>query len=165
MKRVNRTQSEQADDDLVLAARVLRATGVLLSLWFAGTSGVRFASHLAILGNIEDAEVAMQDAFIKAFRHLSQFRREARFTTWLTRIAVNEALQKRQARKDTVLWTIRVASKAKAKNNLCLGGSNRDVPIQRSYTENRNSRVSSKVRFSLCRPSIEKLLSFAMSKK
>ena len=57
---------------------------------------------MAVLGNVEDAEEAMQDTFVKAFRHLDQFRREARFTTWLTRIAVNEAIQKRQARKDFV---------------------------------------------------------------
>jgi RNA polymerase sigma-70 factor (ECF subfamily) len=54
-----------------------------------------FRVTLAVLGNVEDAEEAMQDAFIKAFRHLDQFRGESRFTTWLTRIAVNEALQKR----------------------------------------------------------------------
>jgi RNA polymerase sigma-70 factor (ECF subfamily) len=61
-----------------------------------------FRVTLAVLGNIEDAEEAMQDTFVKAFRHLDQFRQESRFTTWLTRIAVNEALQKRQARKDFV---------------------------------------------------------------
>jgi RNA polymerase sigma-70 factor (ECF subfamily) len=61
-----------------------------------------FRVAMAVLGNVEDAEEAMQDAFIKAYRHLDQFRRESRFTTWLTRIAVNEALQKRQARKDFV---------------------------------------------------------------
>jgi RNA polymerase sigma-70 factor (ECF subfamily) len=44
----------------------------------------------------------MQDTFVKAFHHLAQFRRESRFTTWLTRIAVNEALQKRQARKTSL---------------------------------------------------------------
>ncbi len=61
-----------------------------------------FRVVLAVLGNVEDAEEAMQDTFIKAYRHLDQFRRESRFTTWLTRIAVNEALQKRQARKESV---------------------------------------------------------------
>jgi len=61
-----------------------------------------FRVTLAVLGNAADAEDAMQDTFIKAFRHLGQFRRESRFTTWLTRIAVNEAIQKRQARKDWV---------------------------------------------------------------
>src|SRR6201981_1598468 len=59
-----------------------------------------FRVALAVLGNMEDAEEAMQDTFVKAFRHLDQFRREARFTTWLTRIAVNEAVQKRNARKN-----------------------------------------------------------------
>lgn len=57
---------------------------------------------LAVLGNTEDAEEAMQDAFVKAYRHLNQFRRESKFTTWLTRIAINEALQKKMARKESV---------------------------------------------------------------
>lgn len=61
-----------------------------------------FRVTLAILGNAEDAEEAMQDAFVKAYRHLQQFRGDSRFTTWLTRIAVNEALQKRKARKNVV---------------------------------------------------------------
>lgn len=59
-----------------------------------------FRVTLAILGNTEDAEEAMQDAFLKAFRHLGQFRRDARFTTWLTRIAVNAAIEKRKTRKN-----------------------------------------------------------------
>ena len=61
-----------------------------------------FRVTLAVLGNVEDAEEAMQDAFIKAYWHLDQFRGESRFTTWLTKIAVNEALQKRQARQGSV---------------------------------------------------------------
>src|SRR5260370_242389 len=61
-----------------------------------------FGVTVAVLGNAEDAEEAMQDTFVKAFHHIEQFRRESRFTTWLTRIAVNEALQKRQARKSSV---------------------------------------------------------------
>ncbi len=61
-----------------------------------------FRVTLAILGNVEDAEEAMQDTFVKAFRHLDQFRKESRFTTWLTRIAINEAIQKRNTRKNFV---------------------------------------------------------------
>ena len=61
-----------------------------------------FRVTLAILGNVEDAEEAMQDTFVKAFRHLDQFRKESRFTTWLTRIAINEAIQKRSTRKNFV---------------------------------------------------------------
>lgn len=61
-----------------------------------------FRVTLAVLGNAEDAEEAMQDAFVKAYRHIAQFRGDSRFTTWLTRIAVNEALQKRKARKNAL---------------------------------------------------------------
>jgi RNA polymerase sigma-70 factor (ECF subfamily) len=47
---------------------------------------------LNVTHNPQDAEDAVQSAFLKAFTHLGQFRRESRFSTWLTRIAVNEAL-------------------------------------------------------------------------
>jgi RNA polymerase sigma-70 factor (ECF subfamily) len=39
-----------------------------------------------------DAEDVLQDTFLKAFLHLREFRKESRLSTWLTRIAVNEAL-------------------------------------------------------------------------
>jgi RNA polymerase sigma-70 factor, ECF subfamily len=95
-------QSSQAHDDLVLVGRVLAGDHRSFEPLVRRHERRVFRVTLAVLGNIEDAEEAMQDAFIKAFRHLSQFRREARFTTWLTRIAMNEALQKRQGRRDLV---------------------------------------------------------------
>lgn len=52
----------------------------------------------AITQNKEDAEDALQDAFMKALEHLEQFAGDARFSTWLTRIAVNEALQRLRKR-------------------------------------------------------------------
>ena len=47
-----------------------------------------------ITRNYEDAEEAVQNAFVKAFRNLAAFRGDSRFYTWLVRIAVNEALMK-----------------------------------------------------------------------
>jgi RNA polymerase sigma-70 factor (ECF subfamily) len=52
----------------------------------------RIAMHL--VGSREDAEDVVQDAFLKAFQRLHDFEERARFSTWLTRIAVNEALTK-----------------------------------------------------------------------
>lgn len=52
-----------------------------------------------ITGNQEDAEDAMQDAFLKAYEHLGGFKGESRFYTWLVRIAVNEALMKLRRRQ------------------------------------------------------------------
>jgi RNA polymerase sigma-70 factor (ECF subfamily) len=90
------------EDDLVLVDRVVSGDRRAFETLVRVHERRVFRVTLAILGNAEDAEEAMQDAFVKAFRHIDQFRRESRFTTWLTRIAVNEALQKRQARKNTV---------------------------------------------------------------
>ncbi|SRR6266571_578037 len=101
-EKTRNSEEHQAEDDLLLVDRVLagerRAFETLVRLHERRV----FRLALAVLGNAEDAEEAMQDTFIKAYRHIDQFRRESRFTTWLTRIAVNEALQKRQARKNTV---------------------------------------------------------------
>jgi RNA polymerase sigma-70 factor, ECF subfamily len=50
-----------------------------------------FAAALAILRNEADAEDAAQEAMLKAFKHIHQFRAESRFSTWLIQITVNEA--------------------------------------------------------------------------
>lgn len=49
-----------------------------------------------ILGNDADAEDAVQQGYVNAYRHLRQFRGRAQFSTWLTRIVVYEALAKRR---------------------------------------------------------------------
>jgi RNA polymerase sigma-70 factor, ECF subfamily len=90
------------EDDLALIERVLGGDRRAYEPLVRRHERRVFRVVLAILGNAEDAEEAMQDAFIKAFRHMDQFRRESKFTTWLTRIAVNEALTRRKARKETV---------------------------------------------------------------
>lgn len=46
----------------------------------------------AILGNDSEAEDVMQEAYVRAFLHLDQFENRAKFSTWLTKIAVHEAL-------------------------------------------------------------------------
>jgi len=93
---------DAAEEDLRLIERVLSGDRQAFGALVRSHERRVFRVTLAVLGQVEDAEDAMQETFIKAYRHLSQFRRESRFTTWLTRIAVNEALQKRQARKEHV---------------------------------------------------------------
>ncbi|MBS1842575.1 MAG: sigma-70 family RNA polymerase sigma factor [Acidobacteria bacterium] len=93
---------EPPEDDGQLAERVLAGDKRAFESLVRKHERRVFRVTLAILGNTEDAEEAMQDTFVKAYRHLAQFRGHSRFTTWLTSIAVNEALQKRQARKQAV---------------------------------------------------------------
>jgi RNA polymerase sigma-70 factor (ECF subfamily) len=56
--------------------------------------------------NPEDAEDAVQDAFFKAHQRLNQFRENARFSTWLTRIALNESLMKLRKQRALVKHSI-----------------------------------------------------------
>jgi RNA polymerase sigma-70 factor (ECF subfamily) len=58
-----------------------------------------FRLTMNITRNREDAEDAMQDAFMKAFSHLSSFQEDSRFYTWLVRIAANEALMRLRKRR------------------------------------------------------------------
>lgn len=57
-----------------------------------------------ICGHLEDARDVTQEAFLKAYEGLSEFRRESGFYTWIFRIAVNLALTKRRdaARRRTI---------------------------------------------------------------
>jgi RNA polymerase sigma-70 factor (ECF subfamily) len=54
---------------------------------------------LNLMGTPEDAEDVLQEAFLKAFVHLPDFREDSRFYTWLVRIAVNEGLMKLRKRR------------------------------------------------------------------
>lgn len=101
------------EDDLLLVDRVVGGDRRAFETLVRKHERRVFRVALAVLGNAEDAEEAMQDAFVKTFRHIQQFRRESRFTTWLTKIAVNEALQKRKARKGTI--SLEVVAEAEVK--------------------------------------------------
>lgn len=52
-----------------------------------------------ITRNDEDAEDVLQDAFLKAYTHLGNFKGDSKFYTWIVRIAVNEALMRLRKRK------------------------------------------------------------------
>ena len=56
----------------------------------------------AILHDHTEAEDSVQETYIHAFTHLSEFRGDAHLSTWLTRIALNEALGRRRQRRPTV---------------------------------------------------------------
>lgn len=65
-----------------------------------------YMSVFSIVRNEPDAEDGAQDAMVNAYRHLGKFRGEAKFSTWLTTIAVNEGRQKlrraKRAKEDSL---------------------------------------------------------------
>jgi RNA polymerase sigma-70 factor, ECF subfamily len=62
-----------------------------------------YRTALALLRNEADAQDVAQEAILKAFTHLRQFRGESRFSTWLIQITVNEA-RMRQRRQHAELF-------------------------------------------------------------
>jgi RNA polymerase sigma-70 factor, ECF subfamily len=55
-----------------------------------------FHSALGIMGNHQDAEDALQDGLLTAFRNLKSFEGRSQFSTWLTRVVINAALMRRR---------------------------------------------------------------------
>ena len=82
--------------------------------------------HLAlnITRNPQDAEDALQDAFLKAYAHLGEFRGDSRFSTWLVRIATNEALTKMRQRSSE--WRVSSAKSNQADKKACKPREMRD---------------------------------------
>ncbi len=83
----------QAGDDRAFAELVKRHRHSCLKL------------AMSILRNPSDAEDEVQNSLWKAFEHIGQFNREAKFSTWLTRIVVNQCLMRlRQQKRARLLY-------------------------------------------------------------
>jgi RNA polymerase sigma-70 factor, ECF subfamily len=95
-----------ADEDVV--KRVLAGEAALYEILMRRYNQRLYRVARSILRNDVDAEDVMQEAYVRAYEHLNQFAGEARFSTWLTKIAVYEALgrlrrQRRTENLDSVL--------------------------------------------------------------
>jgi len=58
-----------------------------------------FRTALRILGNEQDAEDAVQEAFLNVFKHAENFRGDSAVSTWLTRIVMNQSLMQLRKKK------------------------------------------------------------------
>jgi len=65
-----------------------------------------YAAAFALLRSQEDAEDCAQEAMLKAFKNIRQFRSEAKFSTWLIQIAVNEARKRRRQKRGDLMEPI-----------------------------------------------------------
>ena len=81
-----------------------------------------YAAALAILRNEQDAEDAAQEAMLKAFANIRQFRAEARFSTWLIQITVNEALMRRRRERTVQMEGIDGIAVGRRGKRICSSG-------------------------------------------
>jgi RNA polymerase sigma-70 factor (ECF subfamily) len=80
------------DPDESLVSDAIRGSSGAFGVLFERYEQRIFRIAYRVLRNREDAEDAVQQAFARAFVHLHKFQGQSRFSTWLTRIAINEAL-------------------------------------------------------------------------
>jgi RNA polymerase sigma-70 factor (ECF subfamily) len=95
------TGGEQPDEALV--QQVLGGDTAVFELLMRRYNERVYRAARSIVRDENEAEDVMQQAYVNAFTHLRQYNGSARFSTWLTRIAVNEALARvrRQGRFET----------------------------------------------------------------
>ena len=93
------------------------------------------------LGNMPDAEDAVQDALLSAYKHLGQFRGRAQLSTWLTTIVTNAALMKLRRRdsylsldeeqgEDGLTFSERLLDSKPSPEELCSAAEARDQLVE-----------------------------------
>jgi RNA polymerase sigma-70 factor (ECF subfamily) len=101
---------ELGDSELVILAR--RGKAMAFREIMRRNNRHLFRAARGVLRDDAEAEDVVQEAYVRAFQGLAGFRGEASLSTWLTRIALNEALGRLRRRRDMVgLKTAEVAQK------------------------------------------------------
>ncbi len=85
--------------EAALLRRALTGDHIALEMLFARNNRALYQTALRLLGNPEDAEDALQEGMLAAYRNLRHFEGRSQFSTWLTRIVINAALMRRRSRR------------------------------------------------------------------
>jgi RNA polymerase sigma-70 factor, ECF subfamily len=94
----SRVLRDSACDDLTLVHACKNGDAAAFEQLVGRYDGRLFRIAQYITHNREDAQDAVQESFLKVFGKLTQFRENSQFSTWLTRITVNESLTRLRKR-------------------------------------------------------------------
>jgi RNA polymerase sigma-70 factor (ECF subfamily) len=89
----------EPEDEIAWVAQCLKGDASAFEPLVSRYQRVLFTVALRLLGNPEDARDATQNAFVRAYERLDTFDPSRRFFSWIYRIAVNESLNVRRARR------------------------------------------------------------------
>jgi RNA polymerase sigma-70 factor (ECF subfamily) len=92
-----RQVDHQTLSDLELAACIAARDPLAVRLVTQRNNQRLFRAAWSILKNRQEAEDVVQAAYLKAFAAIDRFQGDAALTSWLTRIVINEALERRRA--------------------------------------------------------------------
>ncbi len=94
-------------DDAELVSRIARDDHAAFETLMRRHNGKLFRVARSILRDDTEAEDALQDAYLDAYRHIGDFRGGSQLGTWLTRIVINQALMRlRRQKRDPVVVPI-----------------------------------------------------------
>jgi len=92
-------------DDAALVRRALSRDEAAVRTIMQTNNRRLFRLARGILRNDAEAEDVVQDTYVRAFTHLEQFRGDSSLSTWLSRIAMNEALGRLRRQRPGVEWS------------------------------------------------------------
>ncbi len=94
---ISTSESLQAPEEKGLINRAVRGDASAFESLYARHKRALFQTALRVLGNVEDAEDALQEGLLAAYRNLKRFEGRSQFSTWLTRIVINASLMRRRS--------------------------------------------------------------------
>ncbi|WP_037575061.1 RNA polymerase sigma factor [Phaeacidiphilus oryzae] len=97
-------ENDGAQDDALQVARAAEGDPAAFEVLVRRHGPVLLHLAVRILGNRADAEDAVQEAFVSAWRRLPEFRRDSAFLTWMYRIVTNRCLNQIRSRRPTADW-------------------------------------------------------------
>lgn len=92
-------KEQMTRNEETLVQRALAGDSEALDALFARDNRALYQTALRLLGNAEDAEDALQEGLLAAYRNLRRFQGRSKFSTWLTRIVINAALMRQRNQK------------------------------------------------------------------
>src|SRR5215471_13465600 len=101
-----RTAVMAPDDDAALATRIAQRDGRAFETLMRRHNRLLYRLARSILKDDAEAEDAVQEAYLAAYRNIAGFRGGAKLSTWLARIVMNEAYARLRKRKRAVVVSL-----------------------------------------------------------
>jgi RNA polymerase sigma-70 factor, ECF subfamily len=142
------------EDAFLLAAK--RGDSAAFEILCKQSASTIFHMARRMMRNNEDAEDVVQESFQQAFIHLKNFNGDSRFSTWLSRIAINAALMK--LRKKHRLWDVSLDESAQTEeSSFWIEAEDQGPTPEQLYAQKEQERILAKAMSELA-PGIRKAI-------
>ena len=140
-QRANAAENCKSTEESLLIQRARAGDSAAFSLLLQPYVGMSYRVALRITRNAEDAEDVSQESLLEAFRHIDQFHGESQFSTWLTRIVINEALMKLRKRRTTDSWSSRRFDSADGSNSVDIVPAGENAHPEALYLKRQSEQI------------------------